>query len=267
MNKRKRIFLVLLTVAAAGALFWWRFCESAEPSYQGKPLRDWLETYVQGGSYIGVWANPETDEAIRRMGTNAIPALLKMISARDSKWKSTLSWYSTESMRRRISRRFSWWSAGFATDEAAQAIVALGPSASNAVPQLIQTYRKNIGSDSQASCLKALGSIGPAAALAIPDFLGATTNWYPRTRRAAVKALGNLHVDPGLAVPVLIACLQDSDTGTRRYSVEALAKFGAEAKAAVPALTKLAGDPSFTSDVNNALSAIDADEAAKASIK
>ncbi len=217
----------------------------------GKPLSVWLDSYVGGGSYFGVFPNPETDEAIRHIGTNAIPVLLKMLNTRDSKWKLALANFSGQRMYL-VNRRLSWWSASFAAHEAAQGFVALGPSASNAVPQLIRTYRKNLGIDSQWSCLDALGAIGPATKRAIPDLLGATTNLYTETRRAAVEALGNLRLEPGLVVPVLTTCLQDSDSGVRRASVRALAKFGPDAKPAVPALTKLTGDPLIATNAINA---------------
>ena len=266
MKKRKRILLVLLTLAAAGGLLWLMLREPAEPSYQGKPLSVWLESYMHWGSVTGAWPNPETDEAIRQIGTNAIPTLLKMLNARDSKWKFALAELSRKQDFVRIKLPLSWWGSYVPTITAAQGFVALGASASNAVPQLIEIFRKN-APQSQLCSVIALGSIGPAARQAIPDLLSATTNLYRDTRLETVKALGNLHAEPAVVVPALIKCLQDPDPGVRRASVRALAKFGPEAKPAVPALTQLTGDPLLATNANDALKSIDPEASAKAGIK
>ena len=68
----------------------WQGLLEREPVYQGKSLSFWLQGYIQGGSYIGVWPEPEVDEAVRQIGTNAIPALLHMLRAHDSKLKLAL---------------------------------------------------------------------------------------------------------------------------------------------------------------------------------
>ena len=65
-------------------------CAEREPVYRGKPLSVWLQRYIQGGSYIGFWPEPEADEAIRQIGTNAIPTLLLMLREHDSKLKLAL---------------------------------------------------------------------------------------------------------------------------------------------------------------------------------
>jgi len=85
MRKRHRILLALLGVGIAG-LIASQGLREREPVYQGKPLSVWLERYDEG-DYVAVtqqlWKK-ETDEAVRQIGTNAIPVLLRRLRAKDS---------------------------------------------------------------------------------------------------------------------------------------------------------------------------------------
>jgi hypothetical protein len=269
VGRKRRILLVALAVTVVGGVAWVVLREPPEPVYQEKKLSVWLEDYVSGGSVIGVFPNPKTDEVIRQIGTNAIPTLLRMLRARDSKIKFTVLDLANRQNILRIRFPLSWWGAYYPTGEAAEAFGALGPNASNAVPQLIQTYRDNVGPDSQAGCLRALGLIGPAANQAIPDLLVATTNASPQIRRAAIEALVNMRLEPELLMPILIKSLRDSNSGVRFFSVRALAAFGPEAEAAVPELIKFLQDsnPYVITNAGNTLKAIDPNAAAKAGVK
>ena len=57
---------VVLAVAGAG---FWANSRSREPVFQGKELSVWLRGYGGNGP------SPETDEVVRKIGTNAIPTL------------------------------------------------------------------------------------------------------------------------------------------------------------------------------------------------
>jgi hypothetical protein len=70
---------VLLEISAFVLLAFWG---SAEPSYQGQSLSRWLEQY-QSARLSGT-RSVEAAGAIRQMGTNALPTLIRMIRARDS---------------------------------------------------------------------------------------------------------------------------------------------------------------------------------------
>jgi len=264
MRKRVQVALTFLLVATAGVIVWQGLGER-EPVYQGKPLNIWLQLYITHGSIIDVRPHPEADEAVRQIGTNAIPSLLHMLRARDSKLKLAL-------MRSSGKYRFIGipvLPAYFPTRQAAAAFHALGANASNAVPILIQTYREKIGSDSQCGCAEALGWIGPAASGAIPDLVSATTNSNYTLRWVAIEALGHIRAEPALVVPVLTKSLLDSNFRVRLRAVNSLAEFGSEAKPAVPVLTQSLEDPNpiMSTDVSNALKKIDPDAAAKAGVK
>jgi hypothetical protein len=190
----------------------WQGLREREPVYQGKPLSSWLDRYIftvpdphlpEYRSFMGIEPDPEADEAVRQIGTKAIPTLVHMLRADD---------YDSNG-------------------EAAQAFRALGANASNAVPQLIQTYRARISLVSQQACVRALGWIGPSARVAIPDLLSAATNSDGTLRRYAVEALGHIHAESALVLPVLTTSLQDSDLSVRDYATNALKAIDPEAAA------------------------------------
>src|SRR6266700_7337487 len=84
MRKRVQIALAVLFVAVGGVIAW-QVLRLREPVYQGKRLSFWLQRYSPDGD------SPEVDEAMRIMGTKAIPTLLGNLQARDSALKQILA--------------------------------------------------------------------------------------------------------------------------------------------------------------------------------
>src|SRR5882762_6938554 len=84
MRKRFRIaFAILAVVALAGSVREVWKPREPEPVFQGTPLSVWLTGLDEGSN------GPRPDfraarEAVRQIGTNAIPALLRMFRAKDS---------------------------------------------------------------------------------------------------------------------------------------------------------------------------------------
>lgn len=78
MGKLPKIALAVLLCVAVG-VFAWQLWPSPEPVYQGKRLLRWLDDAFWSGGPSG-----ETATAIKSMGTNALPTLLRMIQAKDS---------------------------------------------------------------------------------------------------------------------------------------------------------------------------------------
>src|SRR6267142_5456541 len=68
--KRLHKFL-LIGIVAIFALITWLSFFSRERAYQGKRLSAWLQ------GYSATSTDPETDEAIRKIGTNALPFLFE----------------------------------------------------------------------------------------------------------------------------------------------------------------------------------------------
>src|SRR3954452_17069213 len=75
-TKRFRIVLVVLFVVIVGGVGW-LVLRPHEPVYQGKRLSLWIEGYWHA-------KHPEEiNEAIRQMGTNTLPYLLRIMRTRD----------------------------------------------------------------------------------------------------------------------------------------------------------------------------------------
>jgi HEAT repeat protein len=237
--------------AVLGGLAWLvlRSKEPPEPVYQGKRLSEWLTGY--NGS------SPETHEALRRMGTNAIPTLLRMLRAKDSK---ATTWFMGLARKQHVIK-FEYTNAYQRNARAALAFDSLGALANEAVPELIEIFEQNISAHSQSYTAWSLG--GTRSAKAIPTLLRGTTNTYLATRCNAISALAKIHAEPELVVPALTKFLKDPDRRVRAITITSLALFGSDAKPAVSDLTQSLNDPSVRTLAKYALSQIDPEAAAK----
>src|ERR1035437_192656 len=205
---KRRILLIALLLAVLGGMAWLMSSWPREPVYQGKPLTYWLERYYppapktpSGGL---VFPDPEAVEAIRHIGTNAIPTLLRMTRAHDSTLKRKL--IALAQKQHFVPIRFTApWDQN---SRARFGFSELGSAASNAVPALIEILDSNFSPSSQESAASALGFIGPAARQAVPSLVRtlASTNGF--NRFTFVIALGSIHAEPQLAVPALIKSLK-----------------------------------------------------------
>src|SRR6266849_1668863 len=87
MGKKRGILLAVLVVALIGGLGW-LVLRPREPAYQDKPLSAWLEQYYGSNLTLITDTNSparlEAENAIRQIGTNGLPLLLRLISTRDS---------------------------------------------------------------------------------------------------------------------------------------------------------------------------------------
>ncbi len=85
MATKRRILIISLLIAVVGIISWLVLRpHDSEPTYQGKPLTYWLKGFGSGSpDEVTLKAN----EAVRQIGTNAIPTLLRLLKAKDSKFK------------------------------------------------------------------------------------------------------------------------------------------------------------------------------------
>src|SRR6266487_869416 len=85
MNKRLAIVIAFLLVTVLGLLIWGP-SRPREPVFEGRSLTSWLDHHVASSAASPPYGSPgwtKADEAIRHIGTNAIPTLLGMIRAKD----------------------------------------------------------------------------------------------------------------------------------------------------------------------------------------
>jgi hypothetical protein len=285
LAKRCPVVGGMLLVAAAVGLLWWSPWEPREPVYQGKPLRYWLRGYRAGGWSSWNSSTPEAaDEAIKHIGTNAIPILLRMLPRSDSaldkklfKWSYTWRHWAGKQPFFKIPPMAHLPS--YESDEATHAFMALGPEAGSAVPSLIYLLDQNLPPSTQCNIEVVLAWTGPTARQAVPALLKRLQDASPYVRGNALYALGCIHAESESAVPRIAKALGDPDANVRGQAAAALQAYGAEAKSAVPALLEtLKKHPRYpanivdgprdpTDDAKEALKAIDPEAAAKAGLK
>jgi hypothetical protein len=215
---------------------------SDDPVYKGKRLSKWLEGYQN--QYLGSGSFGNTDstvvnEAIRQFDTNAIPLLLKHMAATDSGLEL---WWLGVAQKFHVGH-FTKAPAYIRNYEAWQGFEALGPRASNAVPELVRIVKADASHTSRMYAIDALGAIGPAAEPAISDLMPITTNGNSDHSYAVAYALGRIHAQPERVVPFLKGLLLDKNLGVQIGAAEALGRFGPEAKSAVSNLMQLARGP------------------------
>jgi hypothetical protein len=284
MRKRIYIALAVLLVILAGVIAW-QVLREREPVYQGKRLSVWLQGY-QVWNYQLREDSPGVDAAVRQIGTNALPTLFRMLSAKDSALRLMLvrfaqqhTYTGTKLSHTRDGRLYyRTVRRGIGINptpsetlnfRAVAGFRALGSDASNAVPKLTEIYKQTPGSGPWGPGA-ALGAIGPAAGEAIPSLLLNVGNTNAGAREIAVRALGEIHSQSQLVVPVLIAALHDPASEVQRQASLALGRYGEKAKAAVPALLEILKHDRNRVDkltATNALRQIDPESAAKAGVE
>jgi HEAT repeat protein len=185
MGKRVRLALTVLAVAGLGVVAW-RTLRQREPVYQGERLSSWLADLDLEST-----RSPEKAlQAVRAIGTNALPVLMKMVCAEDPLWKRGLIAFNARQsfIQVRISP------ASLVRYHAVEGYSALGPAAKNAVDALIEVMKSGAGVEVRADVASALGAIGPEARQAIPVLWKAARGQNPELRQRAVFALGNIQL-------------------------------------------------------------------------
>jgi hypothetical protein len=189
---RRRIGLVALVAALIPAAWVVGTLHETEPRYEGKPLSTWLKSYA-GGCVLSTTTFldfnlttkqkvEEANEAVRAIGTNAMPTLLRMLREKDSALKIKFQ----DTIGRRIfvlnvtgQPRVINLRCATAEQRNLMALYAfwqLGTNAHSAVPELTEIAKKKVTPESQLCAIHALGGIGPAARAAVPLLTQWATN-------------------------------------------------------------------------------------------
>jgi HEAT repeat protein len=224
--KRRRIFWILLgcgVIAVALALLWsWE----REPEYQGKKLSEWL-------SYERRHSTRPTDpqfEAIRQIGTNAIPLLLKWVHYEPPPWRTKL-----EDMAAAQHFKFEDPKAE-RVDAALFGFQVLGRQASPAIPELTAMMNDPGSPNIAWYATMALGDIGPEA---LPSLLAVLTNRQTMVRRQALESIAvmkDLGTNSSSVVAAILPCLKDTDLSFAGAAAKALSRLQLAPEIVVPAL-------------------------------
>jgi len=280
--KKRRYVVVLAVLFGATLVAVWlvMFFGAREPSYQGKRLSYWLQGYGDPEQKNPV-TREEADAAVRGCGTNAIPALLRMVQTREPAWKVKMRmwWYkkfppkftpygtpvqiSPTSLRR---------SAG------GQGFTALGSNALSAEAALLKMYQTDPDWVVRVTAVWALRGIGPAAtnarAIFVRDAGNQKTNGI--ITMELISAIIAMQTPAEFAVPALRRCLNDPWKPAQYDAIKSLEGYGAKAVEVVPVLMRMYAatesdgivtDGETHSATGSALLAIDPESARKLGIK
>jgi HEAT repeat protein len=210
---RWSLFYVALVVAATSN------AADQEPSYKGRTLTEWTRDI---DPHVSVPAGYEPPEwiAITRIGTNAIPTLLKWMAEKDppEPQKPNLAPCYTIVRSKRAELAFQ----------------ILGETARPAIPELTRLALTTRDPERADRCIDALSSIGPAS---LPSFIKIMTNGSYRAQFSAVESLPAVGTDHTPAMPALIKCLtgKHEDLGFR--AAQTLTESSIPEATLVPALT------------------------------
>jgi hypothetical protein len=231
MGKRGRALIAVAGIALL-ALLAWTALRAPEPVYQGRPLSDWLARLYTG---TDEQARNEATVAVRRIGTNAIPTLLRMLRAHDSPLKTRLlQWARQHNI---VHSRYA--------DPRAQNVAArygfltLGPSGIGAVPELSKILDQKLSWDSEFWTANSLADMGPGAKEAVPALLRLAMSRDDVLRGAAMNALREIRANPDAVVPAMTKALHDPEPLNQLGAATVLEVFKGDAKPAVPDLVGL----------------------------
>ena len=236
MSKHAPLWLALLLIALLGVVAWWQIDRLGEPAYQGKSLSAWLE-----GCDSSKWVGTEwqvANDAVRHIGTKAIPTLLAKLRKRDS--SLTLKMIALASKQHFVKIRHI--SAEVHHHKATVGFETLGSDAKPAVPGLIRIFKQAISADSQYETATSLGWIGPSASRAVPCLIAGLSNTNNRVRQQVTWALAQIAGPPDLVVPALVKAMGDPVFGVRLNAMDGLRTFGRDARPAIPALVTALDD-------------------------
>jgi hypothetical protein len=272
---RKPGFMLFLAVllgilAAAG----WVVGHPAGPSYEGKSLQAWLDAYGRGPG--GYRPNPQADDALRHIGTNAVPYLLHLLQTTNSA-ATTASW--PEKLAASLPASWNRWKAVQAVQawaarytkaharplafwghwQAYLAFQALGPLGRPALPELVKLaqdpsansnfYNRweppgvDFWQDKQMVAETACRSATYEAPRQPP--VDAFISWvvHPDCLVDGEIAAWSLAAIGTDSIPPLTAMLDDPSPRLRWRAEVALGMVGGAAEPAVPALVKMLDDP------------------------
>jgi HEAT repeat protein len=233
---------LLLGFGVAMALVWLCTLSNREPEYQGKRLSAWFKQYYRTGQRSRQWNEDQHDEAaqaLRAMGTNAVPFLLeKLYDYRpDSPARTNvLTFLSRLPEPFRFPPFIPAWGI---CSEAANAIAEIKPTEEFLLPLVTNRLHSTNQLERDATihllCATQYG-VGEIMPL-LRDML-TSTNWTDQlTGTIRLRQLGLL-ARP--ALPELIELVKSDQCDQRVFhaACRALAEFGSEAAEAAPALER-----------------------------
>ncbi|HYG34796.1 MAG TPA: HEAT repeat domain-containing protein [Clostridia bacterium] len=214
--KRRRILIITIVglVLLIGLLAY--LASDNEPSYQGHSLSYWISICRDNdSSRPNVVAEIlQAEKAIRAIGPNALPHLLKWLDTEPTRIRLTahdmavkiLPW---NTYRSDLVQKALEGSANARANSAITGFRILGPIATPAIPRLLQLSRRPRQSFTSSRAIMSLGEVGQPA---LPTLQAIIEDPQHPNREIAIQTVGYMSgcgVDITPAIPALQKCLQD----------------------------------------------------------
>jgi hypothetical protein len=249
-----------------------------EPEYQGKTLSEWLVAMQADLSdeeeaaatrqsvdpaQLRNQKHEQAREAVRQMGTNAIPTLVDLLGVTDGNRWLVLRKLKSKELRSAIHAESAVNTV--LSQMALDAFGILGTNAAPAIPQIVKLFNKV---DTCSEAAQALALLGPEGVAALTNGLSSKNNdirgitiWaigeksgmdsntmmrimidqlkdpHSGHHAEAARYLGSK--DPAVAIPALLPLLDDDYAYVVDYAARSLSSYGPAAKAAIPKLFTL----------------------------
>jgi len=206
-----------------------------EPVYGGKKLSEWVSEYA-ANSMNDMKPAPTQGavDAIRHIGTNALPFLLKWIRYEPPLWKLKLN-----RVLNPIMGRPTWLDTGadnVRSAGATYALIDLSGDAEGLVEGISRLANDNMASESRTRAVIVLGGLGKAG---LPALVGVLTNeqaravtWSPVSVFSATFIGANGHLEPNIArgaIPALLHMLKSPHVSIRSSATNALRQIDPQA--------------------------------------
>jgi HEAT repeats len=218
MRTRRKWLWLLLSCIVAAVLIFTLFGER-EPQYEGKSLSRWANVVAYGPSRSEM---REAENAVRKIGTNGLPYLLKWIQHQDHPWQTNLA-----RLCRKLPGKLGQTAEDFIIlrhrrrqSGAFNALYALGPLAKPAIPILTRQLTNPFPDEP----ISVLAHIGDAA---LPSILNVVTNSAEpsRPRERLIIHLGRSwkeFTQTNIIESNLDGCLDDKDPQVAVNAAEVL---------------------------------------------
>lgn len=196
-----------------------------EPIYQKRRLSEWVSDFNRGDKEYAAASG-----AVRAMGTNALPGLLRLLRHPPEPWLNRwIPWLNRQPFFKIAPRP-----GGPYPDQVVSAFIVLGTNVTFVLPQLNEIFLRSTNGI-YASEVMTLAT--PVQSL---PYLAAALQQPALVRSNAAVSLRNLGNYLASAIPLLLACLVDPDGGVRRSaraSLDGMARdTGSYASALIAAL-------------------------------
>ncbi|HTL16220.1 MAG TPA: HEAT repeat domain-containing protein [Patescibacteria group bacterium] len=230
-----------------------------------------MSGWLLQGAWKPIGLTTEQEGAIRCMGTNALPFLVKWVRYVGPPWRARLA----RSMPP-LFRRFPFLVKNKQLERARLSLAALqmlGPDVAAAMPQFVEMM-KQTNAEVALRALQVVDSAGKAGIpvlldvltnrqsyvqvyylegamgrleadghFAVPPLVNCLTNQNWGVVVVAARWLGRIRMEPEVVVPALANCLDASDSRVKCAVMQALGEFRTDAAVALPSLIRELNDP------------------------